>query len=194
MIRPLKLAVNTSASKKEAKPSVNVIKVSSWIVMEKPVLPVSNLLRCWILNRWICFGNSWLIPMSFQFILAIRKTKVVVNTSAWRKEHKLFVLALSTIFSTKIRRLAKRVTTLSAHTWCSPPPLVSLKCIKLTFFLVHHCDEEENGGCSQKCVKDGDKVQCSCNKGYELEEDGKSCSKGNVATNKLGLWITYATL
>ena len=48
-------------------------------------------------------------------------------------------------------------------------------------FSVHPCDEEEHGGCTQNCLKDGNKVRCSCNKGLQLEEDGKTCVKGNLS-------------
>ena len=53
---------------------------------------------------------------------------------------------------------------------------------------VHPCDQEENGGCSQKCVKnvqeeeeaedgeDGDGYRCACdNDRFELAADGKTC-------------------
>ena len=43
--------------------------------------------------------------------------------------------------------------------------------------LAHPCDKPTKGGCDQVCKKDGDKSSCSCNEGYRLEEDGKSCEK-----------------
>ena len=43
---------------------------------------------------------------------------------------------------------------------------------------VHPCDKKTKGGCAHKCNKKGDGVFCSCNKGYILEKDNKSCKKG----------------
>ena len=44
--------------------------------------------------------------------------------------------------------------------------------------LVHPCDEENNGGCSQICNKLNRKHTCSCEAGYILEDDKKTCKKG----------------
>lgn len=44
--------------------------------------------------------------------------------------------------------------------------------------LVHPCDEENNGGCSQICNKLNRKHTCSCEAGYILEDDKKACKKG----------------
>ena len=44
--------------------------------------------------------------------------------------------------------------------------------------LVHPCDKDDNGGCTQECIKgEGKELTCECIEGYELGEDGKSCSK-----------------
>ena len=45
-------------------------------------------------------------------------------------------------------------------------------------FLVHPCDEAYNGGCSQVCNKKNEKHECSCEAGFVIGEDGKSCKKG----------------
>ena len=45
------------------------------------------------------------------------------------------------------------------------------------FHLVHLCDSKDKGGCQQKCIKDGIKVVCDCNKGYELKSDNRTCVK-----------------
>ena len=44
--------------------------------------------------------------------------------------------------------------------------------------LVHPCDKEDNGGCQQKCEKDGDVGKCACQEGFKLAGDGKNCEKG----------------
>ncbi len=44
--------------------------------------------------------------------------------------------------------------------------------------LVHPCDEGNNGGCSQTCNKINEKHECSCEVGYVLEEDKRTCKKG----------------
>ena len=45
---------------------------------------------------------------------------------------------------------------------------------------VHPCDEEDNGGCSDKCDKDGDEAKCSCPELMELiKPDNKICKPGN---------------
>ena len=47
-----------------------------------------------------------------------------------------------------------------------------------SFRLVHPCDKETKGGCSQICNKKGDEAQCACNDGYELDaQDGQTCNK-----------------
>ena len=45
-------------------------------------------------------------------------------------------------------------------------------------FLVHPCDEANNGGCNQICNKKNEKHECSCETGFVLAEDKKTCSKG----------------
>ncbi|KAG8179357.1 hypothetical protein JTE90_010253 [Oedothorax gibbosus] len=35
----------------------------------------------------------------------------------------------------------------------------------------------ENGGCNQKCKYENGRVQCSCRKGYELQNDNKTCAE-----------------
>ena len=46
---------------------------------------------------------------------------------------------------------------------------------------VHPCETKDKGGCSHTCnVGDGDEVRCSCPQGSLLEEDMKTCEKGNV--------------
>ena len=46
----------------------------------------------------------------------------------------------------------------------------------------HPCDTTENGGCTQKCEKQGGSIAnytCACHEGFRLLNDGKTC-KGNV--------------
>ena len=59
---------------------------------------------------------------------------------------------------------------------------------------MHPCDQEENGGCSQKCVKivdekeeeaeegeDGNRYRCACdNDRFELAPDGKTCKPSKI--------------
>ena len=52
-----------------------------------------------------------------------------------------------------------------------------LCCILCIIFLVHPCDRSDNGGCQQKCNKDGDEFTCSCDKGFKLADDKAACSK-----------------
>ena len=47
-------------------------------------------------------------------------------------------------------------------------------------YLVHPCDEANNGGCSQICNKKNEKHECSCEVGFALEEDKKTCQKGKL--------------
>ena len=54
---------------------------------------------------------------------------------------------------------------------------MSLYNIYNTFCLVHPCDKPDNGGCSQKCEKDGDNAKCGCDEGYELNKDNKTCKE-----------------
>ena len=45
-------------------------------------------------------------------------------------------------------------------------------------YLVHPCDEGNNGGCSQICNKRKEKHECSCEPGFVLGEDKSICKKG----------------
>ena len=45
-------------------------------------------------------------------------------------------------------------------------------------YLVHPCDEANNGGCSQICNKRKENRECSCEIGFTLGEDKTSCKKG----------------
>ena len=45
-------------------------------------------------------------------------------------------------------------------------------------YLVHPCDEANNGGCSQICSKRKEKHVCSCEPGFALEKDKTTCKKG----------------
>ena len=47
-------------------------------------------------------------------------------------------------------------------------------------YLVHPCEKEEKGGCSDICKKNGLSVTCSCPEEYELMEDKKTCKKGMI--------------
>ena len=42
---------------------------------------------------------------------------------------------------------------------------------------MHICDRGQNGGCEQICNKKGNQATCSCKKGFDLSEDGKSCEE-----------------
>ena len=50
---------------------------------------------------------------------------------------------------------------------------------------MHPCDREDNGGCTQRCVKTpaqeeediGSAFKCKCENGFELKEDGKTCEE-----------------
>lgn len=60
----------------------------------------------------------------------------------------------------------------------------SLQVIKLyyNYLYVHHVfvdiDEcaVENGGCKHNCINTGGSFECTCNTGYKLDTDGKSCT------------------
>ena len=45
------------------------------------------------------------------------------------------------------------------------------------WFVVHPCEKEDNGGCQHKCNKQGSEASCSCNEGYQLNADTKTCDK-----------------
>ena len=49
-------------------------------------------------------------------------------------------------------------------------------------YLVHPCDEANNGDCSQICNKKEEKHECSCEAGFLLAEDKRNCKKG---------WLRY---
>uniref|UniRef100_A0A8C6WS95 Uncharacterized protein n=1 Tax=Neogobius melanostomus TaxID=47308 RepID=A0A8C6WS95_9GOBI len=56
------------------------------------------------------------------------------------------------------------------YAWSNPGP----------FCQTHRSCVTENGGCEHVCDVVGDEVMCSCNDGYELNEDGLSCGLKNV--------------
>ena len=45
------------------------------------------------------------------------------------------------------------------------------------FFSVHPCDQSSNGGCNQKCEKNGEEAKCGCKEEYEMTDDGKTCKE-----------------
>ena len=51
-------------------------------------------------------------------------------------------------------------------------------------FIVHPCDQEENGGCEHLCEKVGSKAVCKCNKNFKLDKDGKNCTPVHVCDRK----------
>ena len=40
---------------------------------------------------------------------------------------------------------------------------------------IDECDKDYKGGCSQKCTNKPGSFVCSCEKGYNLDTDGKTC-------------------
>lgn len=46
------------------------------------------------------------------------------------------------------------------------------------YYLVHPCDEANNGGCGQVCNKRKEKHECSCEAGFVLQQDKTTCKKG----------------
>merc|ERR1712159_258115 len=43
--------------------------------------------------------------------------------------------------------------------------------------LAHPCDRRDNGGCTQKCTKNGTEHTCGCHNDFELDKDGFTCNK-----------------
>merc|ERR1712072_366043 len=58
-------------------------------------------------------------------------------------------------------------------------PILSNFCSQGTGSKFHLCDKKDKNGCQHTCVRDGDKAKCKCNKGFELQKDGKACAKQN---------------
>lgn len=46
--------------------------------------------------------------------------------------------------------------------------------------LVHPCDETIKGGCSQICNKRKENYKCSCETGFVLAKDKRTCTKGEL--------------
>ena len=42
-------------------------------------------------------------------------------------------------------------------------------------YLAHPCDRKDNAGCQHTCNKNGAGFACSCNKGFKLKKDAKTC-------------------
>ena len=59
----------------------------------------------------------------------------------------------------------------------------------LLLLLVHPCDKKNKGGCEQICNKKGDGVICSCENGYKLFDDKKSCVKSMLCFSSISLFI-----
>ena len=47
-------------------------------------------------------------------------------------------------------------------------------------------DSGREGGCEHICTNDGEDAVCSCNKGFTLEDDKKSCKREYSSDNKKG--------
>jgi len=52
---------------------------------------------------------------------------------------------------------------------------VTLNCTGLEIEVIKSCSSM-NGGCMHVCTEDLGRIQCSCNEGYQLEADEKSCT------------------
>ena len=64
----------------------------------------------------------------------------------------------------------------------------------VAFTLGDPCDEPPNGGCSQICTS-GTTAVCSCDEGFTLQADGKSCMRGIIRSNEVETIILfYCTL
>ena len=46
--------------------------------------------------------------------------------------------------------------------------------------LVHPCDKEEKGGCSDICERKGDEAVCKCEENFKLTDDGKTCEESKA--------------
>lgn len=59
------------------------------------------------------------------------------------------------------------------------------------FALVHPCDKDENGGCSQLCIKYGTGHKCACLAGYTLADSGVTCKQSKLiwVKNRDVSWI-----
>ena len=77
------------------------------------------------------------------------------------------------------------------HCTCTPSEDFNLQEDGKTCVKIHPCDKETKGGCSQICNKKSSLAEeeeeeqrntftCSCIPGFELDEDGISCNKGNL--------------
>ena len=58
---------------------------------------------------------------------------------------------------------------------CQCPPGFKLRPNGKTCKKVHPCDRKDNGGCTDICMKDGEKVKCECEKGFKLLPDKATC-------------------
>ena len=61
--------------------------------------------------------------------------------------------------------------------------------MKFFLLIVHPCDQEDQGGCSHKCLKKGTDFLCTCPSGSILKDDRKTCEKSkysilNIAPRK----------
>ena len=63
-------------------------------------------------------------------------------------------------------------------------PISSSNSYKISCFLVHPCDKQDNGGCEQECEKDGGNAKCACQEGFKLNEDGQTCEKSKFFISK----------
>lgn len=56
-------------------------------------------------------------------------------------------------------------------------------CLSLQHTDINECEDENTTACSQICINSVGSYRCECEKGYFLEEDGKTCTKGERGEN-----------
>lgn len=67
-------------------------------------------------------------------------------------------------------------------------------CMLLQHIDIDECADRNMSACSQLCVNSVGSYRCECEKGYFLEEDGKTCTKGERGETRLFSPIAFPLL
>lgn len=69
------------------------------------------------------------------------------------------------------------------------PRWIFLCLIDICNYLVHPCDETRKGGCSQICNKRKGDYVCSCETGFVLAQDTRTCTKGELIISHICILV-----
>ena len=139
--------------------------------------------------RRLHFRHSAQVEMQIPASAIPNKLLVISEFPRWfRCQFHICRCRLSGTWKLLIMHFRNQRTVSRFRLFKNPCPLIIHNHTKQSFFirdylitlynLVHPCDKANKGGCSQLCNKRKEWHVCSCNAGFLLREDKRTCIKG----------------